>query len=140
MNDIQSKELRKQFDEIVDKYVNKLLYMWSDYDGEDPSFDPSYGYWAGDDRTGVYCYAEQFHVSLSDIIFCVEKEVGYEEYMEWQDYCVECNEWGFDQPNLPSWHLGCPRVPAETFDTLREKKENLKSLVEIVKQHPNVQI
>lgn len=135
-----NKNLKPNFEAAVDDYVNALLYMWSDYDKEDPTFSPAYGYWVGDDKSGVYCYEDWFYISLTDIIYCVENKVSHDEYQEWQDYCVEAAEFGFDTPNLKSWHKGCPRVPQETFEKLRGYKSQLSDLVEIVKHNPNIEI
>ena len=135
-----NKNLKQDFEKAVDAYVDALLYMWSDYDNDDPSFTPIYGYWVGDDKSGVYCYGDDTFINLSDIILCVEKEVSYNDYREWVDYCTQAHEFGFDEPNLRSWLDGCPRVPQETFDKLQNMKENLESLVEVVRHNPNIQI
>jgi hypothetical protein len=135
-----NKNLRQDFEKAVDAYVDALLYMWSDYDNDDPSFTPIYGYWVGDDKSGVYCYGDDTFINLSDIILCVEKDVSYNDYMEWVDYCTQAREFGFDEPNLRSWLNGCPRVPQETFDKLQNMKENLESFVEVVKHNPNILI
>lgn len=132
--------LKKDFESAVDAYVDALLYMWSDYDNDDPSFTPNYGYWVGDDKSGVYCYGDDTFINLSDIILCVEKEVSYSDYTEWVDYCTQAHEFGFDEPNLRSWLNGCPRVPQESFDKLHNMRENLESLVEVVKHNPNILI
>ena len=132
--------LRKDFEKAVDAYVDALLYMWSDYDMDDPAFTPNYGYWVGDDKSGVYCYGDDTFINLSDIILCVEENVSYERYTEWIDYCSQAHEFGFDEPNLRSWLNGCPHVPQETFDKLQNMKENLESLIEVVKHNPNIQI
>lgn len=132
--------LKQDFEKAVDAYVDALLYMWSDYDNDDPSFTPIYGYWVSDDKSGVYCYGDDIFINLSDIILCVEKEVSYNDYMEWMDYCTQAHEFGFDEPNLRSWLNGCPRVPQESFDKLQNMRENLESLVEVVKHNPNIQI
>lgn len=135
-----NKNLKQDFERAVDAYVDALLYMWSDYDNDDPSFTPIYGYWVGDDKSGVYCHGDDTFINLSDIILCVEKEVSYNDYREWVDYCTQAHEFGFDEPNLRSWLNGCPRVPQETFDKLQNMKENLESLVEVVKRNPNILI
>lgn len=135
-----NKNLKQDFERAVDAYVDALLYMWSEYETEDPSFTSTYGYWVGDDKSGVYCYGDDTFINLSDIILCVEKEVSYNDYREWVDYCTQAHEFGFDEPNLRSWLNGCPRVPQETFDKLQNMKENLESLVEVVKHNPNIQI
>lgn len=136
----RNKNLKPNFEAAVDDYVNELLCMWSDYDKDDPAFSPFYGHWAGDDKSGVYCYEDCFFISLSDIIYCVENNVGYKEYQEWSEYCVECHEWNFTTPNLDAWHHGFKRVPQETFEKLRERRQQLEDLVEIVKHNPNIQI
>lgn len=135
-----NKNLKQDFDMAVDAYVDALLYMWSDYESEDPAFTPNYGFWVGDDKSGVYCYGDDTFINLSDIILCVEREVSYEDYTEWVDYCTQASEFGFDEPNLRSWLNGCPRVPQETFDKLQDMKENFASLVDVVKHNPNIQI
>lgn len=135
-----NKNLKPNFEAAVDDYVNALLYMWSDYDKEDPTFSPAYGYWVGDDKSGVYCYEDWFYISLTDIIYCVENKVSHDEYQEWQDYCVEAAEFGFDTPNLKSWHKGCPRVPQETCDELNRRRRELDALVEYVKHNSGVKL
>ena len=135
-----NKNLKQDFEKAVDAYVDALLYMWSDYDNDDPSFTPIYGYWVGDDKSGVYCYGDDTFINLSDIILCVEKEVSYNDYMEWVDYCTQAHEFGFNEPNLRSWLNGCQRVPQESFDKLHNMRENLESLVEVVKHNPNILI
>ena len=35
-----NKNLKQDFEKAVDAYVDALLYMWSDYDNDDPSFIP----------------------------------------------------------------------------------------------------
>ena len=135
-----NKNLKQDFERAVDAYVNALLYMWSDYDTEDPAFTPIYGYWVGDDKSGVYCYGDDTFINLSDIILCVEKEVSYNDYMEWVDYRTQAHEFGFDEPNLRSWLNGCPRVSQESFDKLHNMRENLESLIEVVKHNPNIKI
>lgn len=132
--------LKQNFDDAVDAYVKELLAMWSDYDTEDPAFTPNYGYWVGDDKSGVYCYGDDTFINLPDLIFCVGHHVKYDTFRRWHDYCVEAAEWGFDIPNLKSWVAGCPRVPDETFEKLRGRKEQLEDLVEIVKNNPDIQI
>ena len=135
-----NKNLKQDFEKAVDAYVDALLYMWSDYDNDDPAFTPKYGYWVSEDKSGVYGYGDDTFINLSDIILCVEKEVSYNDYREWVDYCTQAHEFGFDEPNLRSWLNGCPRVPQETFDKLQNMKENLESLVEVVKHNPNILI
>ena len=136
----RNKNLKPNFEAAVDDYVDELLCMWSDYNKDDPAFSPSYGYWVGNDKSGVYCYGDDIFINLSDIIYCVENYVSYDTFREWQDYCVDAAEWGFTTPNIDAWHNGFKRVPQETFEKLRERRQQLEDLVEIVKHNPNMQI
>ena len=135
-----NKNLKQDFEKAVDAYVDALLYMWSDYDNEDPSFTPIYGHWVGDDRSGVYCYGDDTFITLSDIILCVDNNVSYKDYLEWIDYCIQAREFGFDEPNLRSWLNGCPRIRESAFGVLRGMRENIESMIEVLKHNPDIQI
>lgn len=131
--------LKKRLRQACDACADALLALWNG-DGDEPRFSRHYGYWAADDPTGVFCYDDWFYISLTDIVYCIENGVTYEEYDEWTSYCTEAAEWGFTTPKLDAWHTGCPRVPEETFATLRARREQLDDLVEIVKNNPTMGI
>ena len=128
-----AEKLRMVFDETADKYVELLLDLWSNHVKDDPAFAPHYGWWADNDRTGIYCYDDDFFINLSDIIYCVENEVHYSEFREWQDYCTDAMEFGFDIINLKSWHLGAPRVSKDVIKNLKKMKQDLNDYAEAVK-------
>jgi hypothetical protein len=50
--------------------------------------------------------------------------------MEWEEYCCDAAEFGFDTPNLRSWVRGCPRTSAKTFEMLRKIKADLNAAVD----------
>lgn len=136
-----AKRLKEKFENIVDAYLNALLEMWNAMkEPQEEKYTNGYGYWANDDKTGVYCYGDDIFLSLHDVIYCVENNVSDNEVIEWLQYNTEASEFGFTQPNLDSWHRGCPRVPQETFDTLRGYKQRLEDLCEIVKNSPEINI
>jgi len=124
--DAIKRQLKEQWKQACNGYLVELLRMWE--------LDGHYGYWIGEDVGGVYDYGGDMCIGMDDIIYCVEHDVTEEEYREWSDYCVEASEFGFDTPNLKSWHMGCPRTPKETFDHLRILKKNLADAVEEEKQ------
>ena len=115
--------LREQWEKACNGYLVELLRMWE--------FDAHYGYWIGDEVGGVYDYGDgMINIGMDDIIYCVEHAVEYKEYMAWQEYICDASEFGFDTPNLRSWHRGCPRTPPEVFERLRGIKADLAKAVE----------
>ena len=121
------KMLKENYNMACNGYLVELLRMWK--------LDAYYGYWIGDEVGGVYDYGDgMFTIGIDDMIYCVDCDVTREQYIEWQEYICDAAEFGFDTPNLKSWHRGCPRTPQETFDTLRALKADLDKAVEHEKE------
>ena len=111
--------LRVNFDKAVADYVAALLkmYEWDDF----------YGFWVGDDNTGVYAYGDNYFISLSDIIYIVDNNVPFEVFDEWCEYQPGAYEVGIPVPNLPSWHKGCPRYSKEEIEEMRRKLKKISN-------------
>lgn len=115
--------LRKQWEQACNGYLVELLRMWE--------LDSYYGFWVGEEVGGVYDYGYgMFTISMDDIIYCVLEDITREQYQEWQEYICDAHEFNFNIPNLRSWMSGCPRIPKETFDTMRKMKQDLLDDVE----------
>ena len=118
--------LKEQWEKACNGYLVELLRMWE--------LDAYYGYWIGEEIGGVYDYGGgMFTIGMNDIIYCVEHDIGREQYMEWQDYLCDAAEFGFDTPNLKSWMMGCPRTPPEVFEKLRKMKADLNEAIKAEK-------
>ena len=120
------KVLRCEFAVACNGYLNELLSMWE--------LDAHYGYWNSDEPGTIYHYAETHNLTMEDIIYIVENDIEEDEVLAWEDYILEAHEFGFDIPNLRSWHRGCPRTSQATFDTLRALKNDLATAVEYEKE------
>ena len=119
--------LREQWEKACNGYLVELLRMWE--------LDAYYGYWIGEEIGGVYDYGGgMFTIGMNDIIYCVEHDIGREQYIEWQEYCCDAAEFGFDTPNLKSWMMGCPRTPPEVFNKLRKMKAELNEAIKAEKE------
>ena len=119
--------LREQYEKACNGYLVELLRMWE--------LDAYYGYWIGEEIGGVYDYGGgMFTIGMNDIIYCVENDIGREQYIEWQEYCCDAAEFGFDTPNLKSWMMGCPRTPPEVFEKLRKMKAELNEAIKAEKE------
>lgn len=97
--------MRHNFDKAVADYVAALLEMYE--------WDAYYGYWIGDDNTGIYAYGDNHFISLADIIYIVENDVPLVVFEGWEDYCLWAHEVNKPIPNLDSWVRGCPRASKE---------------------------
>lgn len=119
--------LREQWEKACNGYIVELLRMWE--------LDAYYGYWIGEEIGGVYDYGGgMFTIGMKDIIYCVEHGVGREQYIEWQEYCCDASEFGFDMPNLKSWIMGCPHTSQEVFKKLRKMKAELNEAIKAEKE------
>lgn len=125
--DAVKRELKGQWKLACNGYLVELLRMWE--------LDAYYGYWIGEEIGGVYDYGGgMFTIGMDDIIYCVEHDIGREQYIEWQEYCCDASEFGFDMPNLKSWMMGCPRTPTEVFEKLRKMKAELNEAIKAEKE------
>lgn len=111
------KHLKEQWEAACNGYLLELLNMWE--------LDCFYGYWIGDEVGGVYAYDDSIFINIDDIRYCVENNVSYNTYQDWQEYCVWANEFNQATPNLNSWCKGCPRVDEETQKKLSSMKSDL---------------
>ena len=119
--------LKEQYEKACNGYLVELLRMWE--------LDAYYGYWIGEEIGGVYDYGGgMFTIGMNDIIYCVEHDIGREQYIEWQEYCCDAAEFGFDTPNLKSWMMGCPRTQPEVFEKLRKMKADLNEAIKAEKE------
>ena len=125
--DAVKRKLKGQWELACNGYLCELLNMWE--------LDSYYGYWIGEEIGGVYDYGGgMFTIGMDDIIYCVEHDIGREQYIEWQEYCCDAAEFGFDMPNLKSWIMGCPRTSQEVFKKLREMKKILDDAIKAEKE------
>ena len=118
--------LRENYAMVCNGYLAELLRMWE--------LDAHYGYWVGNEVGDFYCYGETHNLSMENIIYIVENDIEEYEVLAWEDYCLDAHEFGFDIPNMRSWHMGCPRTEQAVFAKLRALKADLDKAVEEEKE------
>ena len=118
--------LKTNYESACNAYLRALLTLW-DLDG-------CYGFWIGDEIGGVYCYGDDLFIGMDDMRYCVENNVSYDTFYEWQEYCVWAHEFDKASPNLKSWCMGCPRFDKETMKKLSDAKLELDKLVRETKE------
>ena len=104
--------LRHDFEKAVAGYVAAFLKQFD--------LSEHYCYWVGD-RIGVdlFCFNDQYAITLDNMIFIVEEGITFEEFIEWEDYCTKCHEYNMHVMNLESWHKGCPRYDFSKLDAMK---------------------
>lgn len=122
ISDEKKSVLREQFTKAANDYLNALLEMWE--------LDAYYGYWNSDQPGTIYHYGETHNLSMDDIIYCVDNDVDEGTVLAWEDYILDCSEFGFSIPNLPAWCNNYPRIEEATFQRLRKMKEQLKQAID----------
>jgi len=114
--DIQ--ELSKQYDEICDKYLKHLNAMW----------DVSYGYWVAEERGGLYCFNDEYAITMENIKYSVENGVSYDEFLEWNEYENFIANYGGNHINLKSWHNGYHGIPLEERERIMMEHEKIEEM------------
>lgn len=75
-----------------------------------------------------------YSADMRTIIDDLEMDAPEEEFIKWYDYCIEAHDLGIDSPNFRSWVKGCPRIPEERLQRLRDLRGALNSEIESIKR------
>ena len=119
-------KLCSEFERACNSYRHALEKMWD--------LNPAEGHWIGNEVGGLYDNGGFVTINLLDMIYCVEQDITLEECEEWMEYNIKAHEYNFNYINLKSWHMGCPRVPQETFDRLQGMKKDLEETIKAEKE------
>lgn len=116
MNKAHKELLKKNFENAVNAYVDAFLDLFK--------IGKSYTWWIRDRiGTDLFCFAEHV-ISLDEMIYCVENDVRYDEFLEYEEYNVKCLDYNLNTMNLESWHMGAPRHDFTKLDALKKDLEN----------------
>ena len=75
-----------------------------------------------------------YYVGMRTIIDDLEMNATEEEFIKWYDYCLEAHDLGITSPNFRSWVKGCPRIPEERLQRLRDLRGALREETEQLKR------
>lgn len=116
MNKKHKQLLKEIFESAVNAYVDAFLELFE--------LGKSDTWWVCD-RIGrdVFCFNDLHAISLDEMIYCVENDIKYEEFFEYEEYNLKCSEYNLPYMNLESWHKGAPRHRFESLDALKKDLE-----------------
>ena len=122
-NDKKLLELRLNYEKACQAYVNALYELWN--------VDAIYCWWVGD-RVGVNVLVvnTEHCLSMDDVIFCVENEVSYDEFLDNEDYNSWAIEFGVNCINIKHWHMGNHGAPEEERERLTKLKKDFEDAVD----------
>ena len=108
---------------------NQYLALFCDKHG----YDLRDAEWVGGVLGDIATIGDYF-VGMRTIIDDLEMDAPEEEFIRWYDYCLEAHDLGIDSPNFRSWVKGCPRIPEERLQRLRDLRGALHEETEQLKK------
>ena len=93
--------------------------------------------WVGND-VGTIALIGDYYIDFQNMMYMLDNGIAFEEWLRWYDYSLDAHDLGLDAPNFPSWHKGCPRLTEEQIQDIKDKRQELKELIESYKKNQNV--
>lgn len=91
---------------------------------------------AGD--VGTIALIGDYYIDFQDMMYMLNSNIAFDEWLRWYDYCLDAHDLGFNTPNFTSWCKGCPRLTKEQIQNIKEKRQELKELIDSYKKNQNV--
>ncbi len=92
---INKTKLRKHYEASCMGYAKALCEMWGVL--------PENCWWVAD-KVGEVLFCSDNYLDMDNIIYCVEHDVTYEEYLAFQEMTVNAQAYGLNHPSLDEWH------------------------------------
>lgn len=116
------KKIKRDFEDACNAYL-KAFCEKHGYDYED-----AHDSWAAGDVGGVVICGDQF-VSLVTIRTDIDMDAPEEEFLKWYDYITEVGFYNLPTMNYEHWLKGAPRIPQESIDNIKARKQELDDLI-----------
>lgn len=115
-------QLKTRYEELCNEYL-RLFCNKHEFDYEDAKQN-----WVGGDVGGIVECGD-FFVGFDVILTDINLDVKEEEFEEWYYYTLDAHEFGLHAPNFEHWVRGCPRMPKEKIEKIRQAKTELQNLI-----------
>lgn len=122
----QTRQLIADYEMAVNAIANAFLAKRNDADYEPPmTVDNKDVYWAGDDVGGVLCIGDTYFYGFADILTSMKEDAPAGEIERFNDYCLECCNFGLSTMNFHAWLCGAPRFTAEQIDAAKKLRRKI---------------
>lgn len=111
--------LKDKYIQICNEYL-RLFCEKHDYQNDG---------WMGDEHGGT-AMCSDLYISFDTIKTDIDMNADKNEFVEYYDYTIQAREFGLNIPNFRSWLKGCPRTSEESFQKMREIRQQLDELIE----------
>ena len=98
---------------------NRIVLAFSEKYGHDVSPDD----WVAGDVGGIICVGDYF-INFDDIRLMMRKDIPFDTFLEWYDYCIDANYVGLSSVNFKSWVQGFRDVDKEELAHLVSMKRD----------------
>lgn len=118
--------LKLHYKSACNDYAYELMRRWK------KSADVCW--WAADEVGGLWCFdAGEHSVNMHEIIYCIDNDVVYDDYLKYQDYCSDCSYVGLRACNLERFLEKKGVYTQEALTQLKSLKKGLDDLLEEAK-------
>ena len=128
MNEALIKLLKENYEKACNEYLKAFCSTYELQYEED-------AWEAGD--VGTIALIGDFYIDFQDMMYMLNNGIAFEEWLRWYDYCLDAHDLGLDMPNFTSWHKGCPRLTKEQIQDIKDKRQELKELINSYKKNQN---
>ena len=129
MNKAHIELLNKRYTEVCEEYLKAFCQTYELQYEEDA--------WVAGD-VGTIASIGDYYIDFQDVMYMLDNGIAFEEWLRWYDYCLDAHDLGLDTPNFTSWHKGCPRLTEEQIQDIKDKRQELKELMDSYKKNQNV--
>ena len=129
MNKAHIELLNKRYTEAFEEYLKAFCEAYElPYEKD--------AWVAGD--VGTIALIGDYYIDIQNMMYMLDNGIAFEEWLRWYDYSIDAHDLGLDTPNFTSWHKGCPRLTKEQIQDIKDKRQELKELIDQYKKNQNV--
>ena len=129
MNKAHKELLKKNYEKACNEILKAFCQTYELQYEEDA--------WVAGD-VGTIALIGDYYIDFQNMIYMLDNGIAFEEFLRWYDYSLDAHDLGLDTPNFTSWCKGCPRLTKEQIQGIKDKRQELKELIESYKKNQNV--
>lgn len=121
--------LKENYEKACNEYLRAFCYQYELQCEEDA--------WVAG-GVGTIALIGDYYIDFQNMIYMLDNGVAFEEFLRWYDYSLDAHDLGLDTPNFTSWCKGCPRLTEKQIQEIKDKRQELKELIDEYKKNQNV--